>query len=110
ARTAVSGGQVDMTVLAADGSVSIKEFVRPLAVASDERLDDWDAPTLNEALEAAGHDTVPVLVGSMRGLAAHKEFREEYPERFEKFAKAYEEVLADPDFQQQLKEQNIGSD
>lgn len=110
ARTAVSGGQVDMTVLAADGSVSIKEFVRPLAVASDERLDDWDAPTLNEALEAAGRDTVPVLVGSMRGLAAHKEFREEYPERFEKFAKAYEEVLADPDFQQQLKEQNIGSD
>src|SRR5690625_660883 len=110
ARTAVSGGQVDMTVLAADGSVPIKEFIRPLAVASDERLDEWDAPTLNEFLEANNLDTVPVLVGSMRGLAAHKEFKEEYPERFEKFAQVYEEVLADPDFRQQLQEQMIGAD
>ena len=44
ARTAVAGGQVDLSVLGADGSLSIAEFIRPLAVASDERLDDWDAP------------------------------------------------------------------
>lgn len=110
ARTAAAGGQVDMTVLAADGSISIKEFIRPLAVASDERLEDWDAPTLNEILTARGSETVTPLVGSMRGLAAHAEFKKAYPERFETFSAAYEKVLSDPDFKMQLKEQRIGSD
>lgn len=110
ARTAAAGGQVDMTVLAADGSISIKEFIRPLAVASDTRLDEWDAPTLNEVLEARDLEPVPTLVGSMRGLAAHAEFKQDYPERFEKFSAAYEKVLSDPDFKAQLKEQQIGSD
>lgn len=110
ARTAAAGGQVDMTVLAADGSISIKEFIRPLAVASDSRLDEWDAPTLNEVLEARGLEPVTPLVGSMRGLAAHAEFKQDYPERFEKFSAAYEKVLNEPDFKAQLKEQQIGSD
>lgn len=110
ARTAAAGGQVDMTVLAADGSISIKEFIRPLAVASEERLEEWDTPTLNEVLIARGAEPVTPLVGSMRGLAAHAEFKEKYPERFEKFAAAYEKVLSDPDFKKQLKDQMIGSD
>lgn len=110
ARTAAAGGQVDMTVLAADGSISIKEFIRPLAVASEKRLEEWDAPTLNEVLTARGAEPVTPLVGSMRGLAAHAEFKEKYPERFEKFTAAYEKVLNDPDFKKQLKDQMIGSD
>ena len=110
ARTAAAGGQVDMTVLAADGSISIKEYIRPLAVASNERLEDWDTPTLNEVLAARGADPVTPLVGSMRGLAAHAEFKEKYPERFEKFSAAYEKVLSEPDFKAQLAEQRIGSD
>lgn len=110
ARTAAAGGQVDMTVLAADGSVSIKEFIRPLAVASDERLEDWDAPTLNEVLKARGIEPITPLVGSMRGLASHAEFKKDYPERFEKFSAAYKKVLSDPEFKTQLKAQQIGSD
>lgn len=110
ARTAAAGGQVDMTVLAADGSISIKEFIRPLAVASDERLEDWDTPTLNEVLSARGLGPVTPLVGSMRGLAAHAEFKQKYPERFEKISQAYQNVLNDETFKAQLKEQRIGSD
>ena len=110
ARTAAAGGQVDMTVLSADGSIPIKEFIRPLAVMSEERLEDWDAPTLNEVLAAKGQEPIQVLVGSMRGLAAHKEFKDKNPEAFNKFTEAYKKVLSDPDFKQQLKEQQIGSD
>ncbi|WP_037546960.1 Bug family tripartite tricarboxylate transporter substrate binding protein [Stappia stellulata] len=109
ARTAVAGGQVDMTVLAADGTLSIAEYVRPLALAADEPSADWDAPTLNAALKDNGLETVPVLAGSMRGLAAHAEFKKNHPEAFQKMVDAYKAVLEDEDFVEKLKGQKIGA-
>ncbi|OKH88866.1 hypothetical protein LF95_01910 [Thalassospira sp. TSL5-1] len=109
ARTAAAGGQVDMTVLGADGSISIAEYIRPLAIASDKRVPDWDAPTLNEVLAKHGKKIAP-LVGSMRGIAARASFKEKYPERFEIFTKAYKTILTDPAFIADLKKQGIGSD
>ncbi len=109
ARTAAAGGQVDLTVLGADGTVPIAEYIKPLAVTGDDRLPEWDAPTINEAL-APLNVKVPSLVGSMRGIAAHASFKEKYPERFEKFAAAYKAALADPDFAADLKKQKIGAE
>jgi putative tricarboxylic transport membrane protein len=109
ARTAVAGGQVDMTVLAADGTLSIAEYVRPLALAADEPSADWDAPTLNAALADNGLETVPVLAGSMRGLAAHAEFKKNHPEAFQKMVDAYKAVLEDKEFVKKLKGQKIGA-
>ena len=102
ARTAVAGGQVDLSVLGADGSLSIAEFIRPLAVASDERLDDWDAPTLSEIL--ADRDA------AVRGPAAHAAFRDNHPERFERFVAAYETALQDEEFVASLQAQGIGTE
>jgi tripartite-type tricarboxylate transporter receptor subunit TctC len=110
ARTAVAGGQVDMTVLAADGTLSIQEFVRPLAVAADAPDAGWDAPTLNAALADAGLDAVPVLPGSMRGLAAHAEFKQNNPEAFDTLVNAYKTVLEDADFVASLEAQDIGAE
>ena len=110
ARTAVAGGQVDMTVLAADGTLSIAEYVRPLALAADEPSADWDAPTLNAALADNGLETVPVLAGSMRGLAAHAEFKKNNPEAFQKMVDAYKAVLEDKEFVEKLKGQKIGTE
>ncbi|WP_163849162.1 tripartite tricarboxylate transporter substrate binding protein [Pseudooceanicola aestuarii] len=110
ARTAVAGGQVDMTVLAADGTLSIAEYVRPLAYAADERSDDWDAPTLDEALEAAGHDPVTTLAGSMRGLAAHATFKEKHPEAFQEMVDAYHAVMQDEEFVASLEAQDMGAE
>ncbi|PTW46590.1 MULTISPECIES: tripartite tricarboxylate transporter substrate binding protein [Rhodovulum] len=110
ARTAVAGGQVDLTVLAADGTLSIAEYVRPLAVAADAPLKDWDAPTLNAVLTENGLDKAPVLAGSMRGLAAHASFRDKNPEAFEKMVEAYHTVLQDPDFVASLEAQDIGTE
>lgn len=109
ARTAAAGGQVDMTVLGADGTIPIAEYIRPLAVAGDERLEAWDAPTVNEALEERGV-TVPSLVGSMRGIAAHAAFKEEHPELFERFAEAYKSVLENEEFVQNLASQGMGAE
>ncbi|MDG4720333.1 MULTISPECIES: Bug family tripartite tricarboxylate transporter substrate binding protein [Thalassospira] len=109
ARTAAAGGQVDMTVLGADGSVSIAEYIRPLAIAANKRVASWDAPTLNEILAKHGKEVAP-LVGSMRGIAAHATFKEKYPERFERFTNAYEAVLKDPAFVADLEKQGIGAE
>lgn len=110
ARTAVAGGQVDMTVIAADGTLSIAEYVRPLALAADAPSEDWDAPTLNQVLEENGLDEVPVLAGSMRGLAAHAGFKEENPEAFQQMVDAYRTVLEDEDFVARLEAQDIGAE
>lgn len=110
ARTAVAGGQVDMTVLAADGTLSIAEYIRPLALAADSPSEDWDAPTLNAALEQAGLESVPVLAGSMRGLAAHAAFKADHPEAFQKMVDAYKTVLDDPEFVASLEAQDIGAE
>ncbi|TDE34645.1 Bug family tripartite tricarboxylate transporter substrate binding protein [Antarcticimicrobium sediminis] len=109
ARTAVAGGQVDMTVISASGSLPVAEFIRPLAVASAERLEDWDAPTLNETLADRGVTLTP-LAGSMRGVAANAVFAAEHPQEFDRFVAAYETVLQDEDFVAQLHDQNIGAD
>lgn len=110
ARTAVAGGQVDMTVLAADGTLSIAEYVRPLAYAADERSDDWDAPTLDEALVDAGHEPVTTLAGSMRGLAAHATFKESHPEAFQELVDAYQAVMMDEEFVASLEAQDMGAE
>ncbi|MBR9762805.1 MAG: tripartite tricarboxylate transporter substrate binding protein [Rhodobacteraceae bacterium] len=110
ARTAVAGGQVDMTVLAADGTLSIAEYVRPLAYAADERSADWDAPTLDEALEASGHEPVVTLAGSMRGLAAHATFKEKHPEAFQELVDAYHNVMMDEEFTASLEAQDMGAE
>lgn len=110
ARTAVAGGQVDMTVLAADGTLSIAEYVRPLAYAADERSEDWDAPTLDEALAASGFEPVTTLAGSMRGLAAQASFKEKHPEAFQQMVDAYHNVMMDEDFVASLEAQDIGAE
>lgn len=110
ARTAVAGGQVDMTVISADGTISIAEQVRPLAVAATAPLEDWDAPTLNTILVDNGLETVPILLGSMRGMAAHAELKEESPELYERMLDAYSTILQDEEFVASLVAQDIGAE
>ncbi len=107
ARAAVAGGVVDFILISAQGTESIREYIRPLAIVSRNANPDWNAPTLNEALEPLGL-TVPVLQGSVRGFAASRVFQETYPERFEILVKAMEAALKNEDLQAVLKQSNIG--
>jgi tripartite-type tricarboxylate transporter receptor subunit TctC len=107
ARTAIAGGQVDLIAISAQGSETIKEFIKPLAIVKDKRVKQWDAPTLNEAIEPLGFQ-VPVFNGSTRGFAVRKEFKEKYPKRYEKLTNAIKRTLARKDVQKFLKSNEIG--
>nr|WP_163501154.1 tripartite tricarboxylate transporter substrate binding protein [Halomonas socia] len=107
ARTAVAGGQVDFLVIAARGTESIAEFITPLALVSDEREPEWDAPAINEALEPLGI-SVPVIQGAMRGIAVTAEVERQHPERFDALATAIKNVLARKDVQEYLDSNEIG--
>lgn len=109
ARAAVAGGQVDFTILGGEGSEGIRDMITPLAVVRDEPAQNWDAPTVNEALEELGLE-IPVVSGSIRGLAADAEFREKHPERWNKLVEAYRATLENPEFQEYLEKNEIGGD
>ena len=108
ARAAVAGGVVDYIVISAEGTESISEYIRPLAIVSNQRNPKWDAPTLNEALEPMGV-SVPILPGSIRGFATTAEFKRKYPERFNTIAEAFEKALKNRELLEILERSAIGS-
>jgi tripartite-type tricarboxylate transporter receptor subunit TctC/ABC-type molybdate transport system substrate-binding protein len=107
ARAAVAGGIVDYIVISAEGTESIREYVRPLAIVSDRRNPDWDTPTVNEALQPMGI-TVPIVPGSIRGYATTAEFKRNYPERFSKIAAALKKALENEQLLETLERSSIG--
>jgi len=107
ARTAVAGGQVDLVLISAQGSESIREFLTPLAIVSEERVEQWDVPTINEALEPLNIE-VPVLQGSMRGFAVTAEFERRHPDRFNKLVQAMQNALSKKELQDELRSHEIG--
>ncbi len=108
ARAAVAGGVVDYIVISAQGTEGIREYIRPLAIVSEQRNPKWDAPTLNEALEPMGI-SVPVLPGSIRGFATTAEFKRNYPARFNKIAEAIKKALQNQELLDILERSSIGS-
>lgn len=110
ARAAAAGGQVDFTILGAEGSNAIRDMITPLAVISEDPLEGWDGvPVVNEALAEADLE-MPVVSGSIRGLAASAEFRQEHPDRWDAIVSAYERTMQNPEFLAFLAENEIGAD
>ncbi len=102
-RTALAGGQIDFSILQAEGSDAVKELIRPLAVILDKRSPLFDAPPINDVLKPAYGVTVPLLSGSIRALITSEAFRKKHPADFEKLAAAYKKALESPEFQAYLK-------
>ncbi|MFA9372788.1 MAG: tripartite tricarboxylate transporter substrate binding protein [Poseidonibacter sp.] len=107
ARTAVAGGQVDLIAISAQGSESIREFIKPLAIVKDKRMKQWDAPTLNDSIASLGIK-LPVFSGSMRGFAVSKDMKEKYPLRYKKLTEAMQRTLATKSVQKFLSKSDIG--
>lgn len=94
-RKALVDGHVDFVFSNANGDRAIKAEARVLAVADKQRSGIWpEAPTFNEAL---GSDDFPRL-GSARFIAVHREFKEAYPERFEKLVETYRLAFENPEY------------
>ncbi len=110
ARAAAAGGQVDLTILGAEGSDGVREMITPLAIVANEPLAGWEeVPLVTDALKDLNIE-IPVLSGSIRGLAASAAFKKEHPERFEKLVAAYEATMKNPKFVEHLKSNSIGAD
>ncbi len=107
ARAAVAGHVVDFIIISEGGTESIREYIRPLAIVSDERHPDWDVPTLTEAIAPTGID-MPILPGSIRGYATSAELKRRYPERFDKLARALQTALENEELQALLDNASIG--
>lgn len=107
ARAAVAGHVVDFIIISAEGTESVREYVHPLAIVSDQRNPEWDAPTLAEAMAPTGIE-VPLLPGTIRGLATSAETKRQHPERFEVLAGAVRTALADASLQDLLERASIG--
>jgi len=107
ARAAVAGGVVDFIVISALGTESIREYLRPLAIVSEQKHPNWDVPTLNQVLQPLGVQA-PVLPGSIRGYATSAQFKRDYPERFETLTTAIARALENEELQALLLRSNVG--
>ena len=108
-RTALAGGQIDFSVVQAEGSDVIRDTIRPLAAYLPERNKEWDVPPINEELKPFGI-TVPLINGSIRTLAASSKFREAQPEHFQILVDATHKMLASEDAQKYFASSQIGAD
>jgi putative tricarboxylic transport membrane protein len=108
-RTALAGGQVDFSIEQAEGAETIKDLIRPLAVFLDHRVEMFDAPPVNEALQPY-HVTVPILSGSIRTLVTPAGFRAKHPQDFDRLVEAYHKTLEDPEFKAWLAANRMGDD
>jgi tripartite-type tricarboxylate transporter receptor subunit TctC len=107
ARAAVAGHVVDFIIISAEGTESIREYVHPLAIVSEDRNPEWDAPTLAEAMAPTGIE-VPLLPGTIRGFATSAETKSAHPDRFQVLADALRSALAEEELQQLLERASIG--
>ncbi|MDB2594512.1 tripartite tricarboxylate transporter substrate-binding protein [Porticoccaceae bacterium] len=107
ARAAVAGGVVDFIVISAKGSESIREYLNPQAIVSDQPSDSWGVLPLNQVLADKGVN-IPVLPGSIRGFATSAQFKHDYPERFAKITAAFSNALANKELQELLDRGDIG--
>lgn len=108
ARAAVAGGVVDFIVISEEGTRSIKDYIKPLAIVSDQASEFWGVPALNDALEPLGASS-PLLPGSVRGFATSAKFKQDYPERFNFLAEAIKNTLIDPELLELMNKGSIGA-
>ncbi|WP_176441031.1 tripartite tricarboxylate transporter substrate-binding protein [Oceanicola sp. 22II-s10i] len=106
-RTAVAGGQVDFTFVAANGSESIRDRIRSIAVVTADDVPQWDGPKINEALAQYDVD-MPLFSEYTTSVIANAKFEEQHPERYARFVEILKATLEREDYQAWLKENGIG--
>jgi tripartite-type tricarboxylate transporter receptor subunit TctC len=99
-RTAVAGGHVDMTIVAAQGSRSIRDRIRPLAVVDDTEAPEWSVPTINSVTQSNFGFTMPMVSNYTVSVIAHRSFGEKHPDRQARFLDAYRRTLERADYKE----------
>lgn len=94
-RTALMGGEVDFIASDVEGTLAgAGEDLRPLAIYSDEPYEHAsDIPLINDVMKNMGIDSEIPSVSNQRFIQVKSEFKETYPERFEKVENAFEAAV-----------------
>jgi tripartite-type tricarboxylate transporter receptor subunit TctC len=104
-RTDLLGQHSDFAASGAYGDLSIKDQVRVLAVASEEKFPGWDAPPVNEVLAKYSDEKLPAI-GDNRFVAVHKSFAEENPEAYNRIVETYKENFESDVYKEYVKSQD----
>ena len=107
-RTAIAGGQVEFSFVAAEGSKVIRDRIRALSVVSDLAVKDWEGPLVNDALKKSYGVTMPIFSSYTISMIAHSTFKKKHPERYAAMVAAYKRVLEREDFKAWLEQNQIG--
>lgn len=107
-RAALAGGHIDFSFVAGKGSEVIRDRVRSIAVVHSEPSPTWDGPPLNTALEEHYGVTMPLFSSYTTSVIAHSTFKEKHPDRYQIFVDAYKRTLEREDYQDWLKQNQIG--
>ncbi len=98
-RTDLLGKHIDFSTNGAVADASMKPEAVSLALSTNNKLGVWpEAPFVNDALKA--YDVQIPEVGDIRFFAFRKEFKDEHPDRFATFLKAYQAVLESSEYQE----------
>ena len=103
-RNAIAGGVVDVGLVGGEGFLPIMNLIRPLLAFSDERVAEFDAPTLQQVFPDKKVETV---AGSQRGFVVHPSLKQKHPDRYEALVKAVKGVSDDPKAVKSLEEQDL---
>jgi tripartite-type tricarboxylate transporter receptor subunit TctC len=107
--TALAGGQIDFYISQAQAAEVIRDFVRVLAVFTEHRMPEYDAPPINEVLKPY-HAQVVLLDGSVRTFVFPAAFKARRPADYAKFVEAYRATLQSPDFRKWLADNKMAGD
>lgn len=89
-RAALVGGHIDVYFGNAFANYPLQDQSRCLGIGWDERSKLWpNAPTFHELFNDPKLDEFVKPMATFRGLVFSKEFKEKYPERWNKFVEAY---------------------
>jgi len=112
ATAAILGGHVDTYCDAGTGRVSVREKVRALSTAMNEKSSQWPEaiPGIEtKAFQEAGIKHSPGFETAITTtMWVRKEVKEKFPDRFNKLAEAFEKVSKDKRFQE--KAEQLGMD
>lgn len=99
-RTALMGGEVDFIASDVEGTLAgAGEDLRPLAIYSDEPYEHApDIPLINDVMKNMEVDVEIPSVSNQRFIQVKSEFKEKYPERFEKIEKSFDVAATSDEF------------
>lgn len=101
-RTALMGGEVDFIASDVEGTLAGGgEDLRPLAIFSEEPYEHAaDIPLINDEMDQMGMGAEFPALSNQRFVQIKSEFKEEYPERWEKLETVFEKTVKSDEFKE----------